>query len=119
MSAFYDSLKTTASKLLKDKGQLVTIIRKVSAGFDVPTGVDTPASSITFTGYGAAFDYNKSSIDGTLIKVGDIRFLFEATDTEPLENDTTVIDGDTYTVKDVNKTSPAGTVLKYELQLRK
>ena len=117
--SFYESLKNTASKLLKDKGQLVTFTRKVTAGFDPVTGIDTPASSTTFTGYGAAFDYNSSQIDGTLIKAGDIRFLFEATDTAPLEEDTTVIDSVIYVVKNVKKTSPAGTVVMYEVQLRK
>lgn len=119
MSAFYDGLKATASALLKDKGQLLTFTRKVTASFDPATGIETPDTSITFTGYGAAFDYNSSQIDGTLVKNGDIRLMFEATDTAPEEEDTTVIEGITYTVKDVNKSSPAGTVLKYELQLRK
>jgi len=117
--SFYTGLKGTAAKLLKSKGQLVTITISVDASFDHVLGIDTPAADVTFTAYGAAFDYKKRDIDGTLIKAGDIRFLMEAKETEPAIGGNIVIDSVTYRIIDLTPTSPAGVVVMYELQLRK
>ena len=117
--SFYSDLTDVASRILGDKGQIATITQTVSAGFDPATGTNIPDSEITFTGYGASFGYNKSEIDGALIQNGDIRFMFEATTIEPTVGNTTVIDDITYRVMNVNKTAPDGTVVKYELQLRR
>lgn len=116
--SFYANMAAVATRLLTDKGQLLTFTRKTKLVFDSVEGKRVNTTS-TFTGYGAAFDYKSSEIDGTKIIKGDIRLLLNATTTEPLENDTTVIDGDTYAVKDVGRLSPAGTVVIYTLQLRK
>jgi len=114
----YTSLKSVASGLLQDKGQLVTFSREVSSGFDPILGANT-TSTTTFTGYGAAFDYNKTEIDSEIVKRGDIRFVMEAIDTEPVPGDTATIDSKVYRVMNVKPTSPAGTVVIYEAQLRK
>ena len=118
MPSFYGNLAAVATRLLTDKGQLLTFSREISSAFDPITGDNTTSTS-TYTGYGAAFDYNRNEIDGSMIMKGDIRLILEATDTAPLVDDTTVVDGDTYRVMNVNPTSPAGTVVAYELQLRK
>jgi len=115
---FYNNLKSVASSLLQDKGQQVTFTRAGSAAFNPVTGANTKSES-TFTGYGAAFDYNKAEIDDVVVQRGDIRFLLEATTTAPENDDTVSIDSESYRVMNVKKTSPAGTVVVYELQLRK
>ena len=116
--SFYSNLAAVATKLLTDKGQLLTFSRETTLAFDPVTGTNTVTTS-TFTGYGAAFDYNRNEIDGSIIQRGDIRLILNATDTAPATNDTTVIDGVTYRVMSIKKTAPAGTVVAYELQLRK
>ncbi len=118
MSEFYNNLKATASRLLQGKGQQITLSREVSSVFDPVLGENTSSVS-TFTGYGAAFNYNKSEIDGAIIESGDIRFILEATDTAPESGDQTTIDGLIYRVMSVKVTSPAGVPVIYELQLRK
>lgn len=118
MSNFYSGLAAVALKLLTDKGQNVTFTRETSSAFDPQTGNNQTTSS-TFTGYGAAFNYNKSEIDDTIIQKGDIRFIMEATATEPVSGDTVTIDGIIYRVMSIKPTSPAGTVVIYEAQLRK
>ena len=115
---FYTGLKNVASSLLQDKGQQITFSREVSSGFNPVTGVNT-TSTTTFTGYGASFDYNKSEIDGEIVRRGDIRFVMEATSTEPEQGDTATIDSKVYRVMNVKPTSPAGTVVIYEAQLRR
>jgi hypothetical protein len=116
--SFYSGLAAVATRLLTDKGQLLTFTRETSTAFDHTVGENTVTTS-TFTGYGAAFDYNRNEIDGVIIAKGDIRLILNATDTAPSVSDTTVIDGDTYRVMSIKKTAPAGTVVAYELQLRK
>lgn len=118
MGDFYTDLAAVATRLLTDKGQKVTLSRETSSSFNPATGVNTTATS-TFSGYGAAFDYNHNEIDGDLIKKGDIRFILEATTTVPLAGDITTIDSVIYRVMSVKKTSPAGTPVMYTLQLRK
>ena len=115
---FYSGLSSTASRLLQSKGQLVTFSRDTSTSFDGATGKEQSSAS-TFTGYGAAFNYNRKEIGGSLIQDGDIRFVMEATTTAPINGDTTTIDGVIYRVMSVKVTSPAGTVVIYELQLRR
>lgn len=116
---FYTDLANVATQLLTDKGQQITITRNVVSSLDPVTGIATPGTAVTITGYGAAFDYNKSEIDGTLIRNGDIRLIFQATSTAPEVDDIATVDSIDYRVMAVNKSAPAGTVLKYELQLRK
>lgn len=116
--SFYEGLKETASKLLQDKGQEVTFTRKPSNAFDPALG-KTHTSTTTFTGYGASFDYKSSQVDGTLIIAGDIRLTLEAITTAPVIGDDVEVDGVSYSVINVTKTSPAGIVVKYEIQLRK
>ena len=116
--SFYSDLKLTAARLLTDKGQQVTFSREVETAFNPTTGVVT-ASTTTYTGYGAAFDYSQREIDGVIVQAGDIRFLMEATTTEPKNGDTTTIDSSNYRIMNVNPTSPAGVVVMYEVQLRR
>ena len=115
--SFYSDLAAVATRLLTDKGQQVTFSRETSTGFNPTTGINTTTTS-TITGYGAAFDYNSSEIDGTIIVKGDIRFLFEA-GSAPQQDDTVTIDSIGYRVMDVKKTAPGGTDVLYEVQLRK
>lgn len=115
---FYTGLKSVASSLLQSKGQQVTFSRKVSSGFDPVLGNNT-TNTTTFTGYGAAFDYNQSELDGSIVQNGDIRFLMESTTSAPELGDTATINSVIYRVMNVKPLSPAGTVVSYEVQLRK
>ena len=119
MSSFYSDLANVATRLLTDKGQQVTVTRPVTSSHNPATGVVTSGTSTTFTGFGAAFNYNKSEVDGTLVQHGDIRFMIDASGGLPEINDLVTIDSDSYRVMSVINTSPAGTSVKYELQLRK
>ncbi len=116
--SFYSNLANVALKLLKDKGQLLTISRETSSGFD-PILSDNTVLASSFTGYGAAFDYRKSEIDGEIVQAGDIRLLLNATSIPPEINDTVAVNGGVYRVMAVTETSPAGTPVIYTLQLRK
>jgi hypothetical protein len=117
VSKFYKSLANTARKLLKGKGSLVVFTRVVEGDFDPVLGSDETATAPTFSGYGAAFNYDKSEIDGTVIQSTDLKLLFEA-GTEPKQDDTCVVNGFDYRVMRSKPISPAGTDVVYEIQLR-
>lgn len=116
--SFYSGLVTVAQRLLISKGKLLTFSRETSSAFDPILGHNTVSVS-TYTGNGAAFDYNHREIDGEIIQRGDIRLILEATTTAPTINDSVTIDSDVYRVMEVRPISPAGTVVVYEIQLRK
>lgn len=118
MASFYQNLQATASRLLQSKGQNLTFSREVETGFNPGTGVKTNTTT-TYTGYGAAFDYMASEIDGTIIQAGDIKLMLEKTATAPEINDTVTIDSVVYRLMDVKKTAPGGIVVKYDCRLRK
>ncbi len=113
---FYGDLASVALRLLKSKGQQVTFSRETSTAFDPATGSNQTTTS-TYTAYGASFSYNRSEIDGTIVQKNDIRFVMDST-TEPKNGDTTTIDSNVYRVMNVKPTSPAGTAVIYEAQLR-
>lgn len=115
----YERMALTADKLLRDKGQAVTITRQSASAYDPATGAATVTTSAQ-TGYGAIFDYGDKQIDGTVIKIGDKHLLLSASEiTAPILNDTVTVGGIVYTVVEPLKTvSPGGTVIMYELNLR-
>jgi hypothetical protein len=116
--SFYGGLQATASRLLTDKGQLLTFSRKTTTVFNPVKGKNNSTTS-TYTGYGAAFDYKTREIDGVKVQESDIRLLLQATDTVPAINDTTTIDSVIYKILKIDKVSPGGTVVYYEIQLRR
>jgi len=125
MIDFYSRMQTTADRLLKGKGQAITITRQISGAYDPATGGAT-VTTTTQTGWGAIFDYGNKNIDGTLIKQGDRQLLLSAVNaagtalTAPALNDTvTDKNGIVYTIVNPLKTiAPAGTTVLFDCNLR-
>lgn len=116
---FYARMQATANKLLKGKGQAVTITHTTQGSYDPATGAITNTSS-TQSGYGATFEYSTQAVDGTLIVAGDKKLLLSALNaagtilTAPSIGDTLSIGG---TITSVKPLSPAGTTVLYECNL--
>ena len=122
---FYTRLQNTAQKLLKGKGQSLTLTRITAGTYDPATGGMTGATTSTQSAYGAVFDYGAKQIDGTLIKAGDKQLLLSAFKTDgtaltaPVLGDTVSIGGVVYTLVEPLKTvGPAGITVIYEANLR-
>jgi len=123
---FYTRLQATANRLLKGKGQSI-VLTKITAGtYNPATGGFTGASTSTQSAYGAVFDYGAKQIDGTLIKAGDKQLLLSAFKTDgaaltaPVLGDTVTIGSVVFTlVEPLKEVNPAGTVVMYEVNLRK
>jgi len=123
---FYARLQATANRLLKGKGQSITLTKITAGTYNPATGGFTGAGTSTQTAYGAVFDYGAKQIDGTLIKAGDKQLLLSAVKTDgaaltaPVLGDTVSIGGVTYTlVEPLKEVNPAGTVVMYEVNIRK
>lgn len=122
---FYTRLQNTAQKLLKGKGQSITLTKVTAGTYNPATGAMTGTTTSTQTAYGAIFDYGAKQIDGTLIKAGDKQLLLSAFKTDgtaltaPVLGDTVSIGGVVYTLVEPLKTvGPAGITVIYEANLR-
>lgn len=116
--SFYANLAAVATRLLTDKGQQVSFSRTTGATFNPATGVYSGGSTSAWNGYGAAFDYNASEVDGEIIQKTDIRLMLNAVTTPPKTGDACTVAGTAYRVMGVITSAPGGTTTHYEVQLR-
>lgn len=127
-STLYGRLQATANRLLKGKGQTVTLTNISPGVYDPTTGSVANATS-TQTGTGALLDYGFHqagiySAPGSLVRVGDKQLLLSplnsagAALTAPEPGDTVVVAGITYTITQVKAMAPAGTVVIFDCNLR-
>lgn len=115
--SFYPDLKATASGLLSDKGQSMTLTTRTPGAYDTATATATIAEA-TETVYGAVFDYAAKDIDGTLIKRGDKRVILEASAAVPTSTDTLTIGGVVHNIIEAVPVNPGGVVVIYKVQAR-
>lgn len=124
-TAFYNRLIATANRLLKDKGQAVTIKTATLGTYDPTTGTVASTTSTQY-GYGAIVDWDSRHIDGNLILVTDKRLLLSPLNTAgvaltvPKLGDTiTDAAGIIYTITAPFKPlSPGGTIVLFDCNLR-
>ena len=129
--SFYDRLQATANRLLKGKGQSITLTKITAGTYNPATGGFTGAGTSTQTAYGAIFDYGIQqsgiyNVPGTLIQIGDKQLLLSAFKTSGADL-TAPVAGDTvtdsaskvWTITQVKAMAPGGTTVMYEVNLRK
>jgi hypothetical protein len=117
--SFYANAFNTAKSLLTKYGQVVTLSGSSSGGsFDPATGEPTTETIETVSGVGALFGYKTNEIDGTIILAGDSKLTMSTTGT-PTVGMTTTLNGSVWRVMAVDEIAPAGSVVYYNLQLRK
>jgi hypothetical protein len=123
-TGFYARIQATANRLLKGKGQPVTLTHVVPGTYNPATGSVANATT-TQTGTGAMVEWDSRQIDGTLIRATDKRLLLSplntagAALTAPVLGDTVSIGGVVYTLVEPLKTvGPAGITVIYEANIR-
>jgi hypothetical protein len=123
MTFDYARSQATALRLLGSFGQAVTR-RTVTAGAYAPsTGTATVTTADT-TRTGAVLDYSDQSkqgeryIRGNLVKGEDRQLLLDGTGPAEL-TDRYVIGGTEYSVVSVSEISPAGTIVMFDIHLRR
>jgi hypothetical protein len=127
--SIYTTAQKTANRLLKGKGQAITITRQSAGTYDPATGTSAVTTS-TQKGWGAVLEYDTRqagifNAPGSLIQVGDKQLLLSPLNsagtalTAPAVNDTaTDASGKAYTITQVKPLSPGGTPVLYEINLR-
>src|SRR6185436_7533871 len=118
--SFYSNLQRTVSKLIADKGQVVTLRRTVPSGtYDLNTGKQA-LSPILYSASAVVLDFPNKEVDLTTILRGDRKVLMPASSAmpEPEVGDELVIGGVTHAVTMVKSLRPAGTTVLYTLGAR-
>jgi hypothetical protein len=106
-----------AAQCIKNRGQLVEFKRVTVSSFDPAAGTGTETELI-FTAYGIAKQYRFDEIDGVTIQAGDLKLTLEASTTPPIIGDCATVDSVKWRLMALNPVSPAGVIIRYELQLR-
>lgn len=124
MSAFYNGLQQTASRLIKQFGKPMTLRIESGSVYDPVSQTNAPA----YTDYavdGLVLNYGKErsgsvNEQGTLVQTDDRKLLLSVANAPIPTVGALVADGgDVYTVQNVKALSPAGINLLFELQGRK
>jgi hypothetical protein len=113
---FYEGLAATATALLKDKGQTMTLISKSAAAYD-PATATSAETEVSTSVTGVSLNYPDKEVDGANIMRGDKKVLLSAA-VEPKVQDVLIIGGERNKVLDCKALRPAGVSVIYTLQVR-
>lgn len=113
----YSGLKATASRLIDRFGQDATLSKQ---GADTGQPWDPePGASVTSAIVLCDIGYSLVNRNETIIQKGDRRVLISAAGSEPVVGDEVIVESQTYGVIESMPLTPGGTVLLYEVMLRK
>jgi hypothetical protein len=113
----YARTRSTAERLIERFGQTGALRRTTSDNDPFNPTQTTTDHACTF----AILDYAKSAVDGTLIRQTDQQVYLSTAGLAiaPETTDRLVVGGTALTIVNVKPLSPAGTVLMWELQVRR
>lgn len=118
--------RVLAPKASGGKGQQVTLDVVDQGAYDPTTGATGTGSITRQTGSGIEEHFRSSQIDGSLIMVGDVRFMLSPLSTDGELITTAVVDalleypdGRKWRVKGTEPFAPAGTLVYTMLHLRR
>lgn len=107
--SFYGGLARTATRLIIDKGQILTLKRNVGAVYDPALGKVAGGTPQTYTILGAVFDVPEKQINDTSILRGDKHVTTTADAASIVRvGDTVTIQGKAHTVVSVQRLAPGG-----------
>lgn len=118
MSAFYDRMQATATRLIGRYGYSTQLQRD-----GAPTGPPhnpQPGPATQHACTVVELDYSLTNRDETLVLKGDkLGLMSTAIDTVPGKNDRLLLGGVAYNFVDLQPLSPGGQVLLYEFHVRR
>ncbi|PIJ49194.1 MULTISPECIES: hypothetical protein [unclassified Erwinia] len=118
MAKFYPRMKSLPDRLLRKYGTSYSVTREGTTTVINGKEVTEPDKALKPDPVGIKVDYEPGEIDGTLIKTGDIRILFQA-EPEIKIGDLVLVDGAKYRVLQPNPVKPADLTLCFKSQLRR
>lgn len=118
-SAKYLRYQATAKRLIKENGQSLTIYREeTQGGVDPGTLEPTPGTPrVEIPGDGVKLNYKLREVDNENILRGDCKLLWNGS--RPERDMLVDIDGETWSIVDVDPLQPAGVEVMFTLQLRR
>ena len=122
MSAFdYPGISASALEILRKFGAAQTVRTTTAGTYDPATDTTSGATTTDHSVIGVLLSYRTADIDGTLIKSGDMRFLFSASGLSFVPDPTCVVIVNSYVwhVQNVRRIEPSGVGVLYDLQVRK
>lgn len=119
MAFNYSEVAANALETLTEFGRDVTRRSFTSGTYDPATGLVTPTTADT-TRKGVLFDFGAGQTleRGSLIQGGDKRLLLDAT-ASIAQQDHVIVGSTEYLIVSVGEIAPAGTVVLYDIHLRK
>jgi len=128
MPDIYDRSKAMAARMLSPrskggKGAELTLTKTEKGPRDPDTGGSSTVVT-SFLGSGLRETYEQKDIDGSLIKIGDVKLLVSPVQLagpdmpQPATQDKVLFDGKLYTVIQVNPWNYAGLAVGFEVQGR-
>lgn len=93
--------------------------KPTTQGYDPYTAEAVDNQSTTYSVKGVPEEYKAQEIDGTVVKIGDIKLHIANTGYTPAVSDTCLIDSVTYRVMNVDKVRLQGSTVLFTLGLRK
>ena len=118
MSTFYSQMADTASRLITQFGQSITIKRNTGGSVHPVTGVVTAGTTASLTAKGILKAYPDNLIDGTRITKSD-RMLILDDSQVPVMTDKITVQSQDWNIEDITTSNPAGVPLVYFVQVRK
>lgn len=115
MTFNYAATAATVKRLLERFGASTTL-KKIVSGYSPATGT-APEIEDAVAVTAAVFAYDQEYIDGTLIRMGDMRAYLTAAE-EPTQGDKLTWQGKDWEVVAVKPLAPAGIAVMYEAQIR-
>ena len=111
MSAFYQGLANTASRLLKQRGKEYTLTRSVRGNLNPVTGIATTTeTAFKLNAVIVPFKSNGSTqsekLDAQSNVIAEYTMIMATGETNPKNGDTVVFSGKTYTLKELTRVSP-------------
>ena len=121
MSAFYENLRSTATRLIAQYGSDVVVTRKTGGSYSPATRKVTGNSSSNFTASGVLTDIEESMGFGqggdSTVMQNDRALLISATN-EILDDDTLTFNGRDWNIVNLKPINPGGTAVVYIAQVR-
>lgn len=117
MSIDYASVAATATRLLTDDGQPMTLRRTIPGTYDPVTGTTTGGSTQDLPTTGVFTKISTTYALTNQVESGDRMVLIDGSQ-KPQMTDKLIVDGDVFTIINPQAVNPAGTAIAYKLQVR-
>lgn len=115
--SLYAALAKATLEMIAEFGRSVTIKRDNKGVFDPLTSTFIGASNTETIVRAVVTGYRIHEIDGEIIKRGDKKVLFDSS--ADIRKGDLLIDGDTFTILDIEEINPGDTKLLFKAQARK